>query len=365
MEIPFALKTSLPLKTQHAVERWLAAPPNSRYVFGCTKITNAILKSYEVAGVVDDFTHDRHYGSYPVVRSDQLQSNSPVLSAVIGKPASVKRVCDQRRLDHVDFFAFQKHCGNPDIRLRFWADCPADITNHAKDYLRLWKSLADEESKKVLSAVLSLRLSGDLSVMDGFTERQNEQYFEPFLGLSTDGEVFLDVGGFNGATSIEFTKHCPGYEAVHIFEPDPLNIALIKELTKSTKKIKVHPFALGPEPLTLKMTCDHSRSHISDTGEHDVFQVRLDDLNISSGSFLKMDIEGAELGAIDGAKEFIRQKQPRLAIAAYHKVDDLWRIPAAISPLMDADIYLRHYTEGLDETVMFFIPRSRKSACAS
>ena len=92
-----------------------------------------------------------------------------------------------------------------------------------------------------------------------------------------------------------------------------------------------------------------------------MIQARLDDLDIRHGSFLKMDIEGAELGAIAGSADFIRRHQPRLAIAAYHKVDDLWRIPAAIAPLMEADIYLRHYTEGLDETVMFFVPRTRTS----
>jgi FkbM family methyltransferase len=358
MYLPFTLRTSLPKNSQHAVERWLATPSTSRYVFGRTQIARKILQHYSAAGVVDDFTQELDFDGHPIVRSTELRRKSPVLSAVIGKPATVKRVCEQQGLDHVDFFAFQKHCDRPEMSLRFWHESPVDIVKHVDAYSSLWSSLADDESREVLTSVLSLRLSGDLSVMEGFTERQHEQYFENFLNLKSDGEVFLDVGGYDGATSIEFARLCPAYEAIHVFEPDPMNIAILDTLTKSMPRMKIHPIALGRESAALRLTSNLSRSQVSTNGEHSVKQVRLDDLELGHGSLLKMDIEGAELGAIEGAKEFIRQHQPRLAIAAYHKVDDLWRIPAAIAPLMDAEIYLRHYTEGLDETVLFFIPRS-------
>ena len=357
MHFPFTIRTSLPQNSQHAVERWLATPLTSRYVFGRTEIARKILKYYPAAGVVDDFTQELDFDGYPIVRSSAIPCKSPVLSAVIGKPATVKRVCEQQGLDHIDFFAFQKYCDKPEISLRFWHESPGDIVEHTDAYSSLWSSLVDDESRKVLTSVLSLRLSGDLSAMDGFTERQHEQYFESFLNLKSDGEVFLDVGGYDGATSIEFAIRCPGYGAIHVFEPDPMNIAILNTLSKSMPRMKIHPIALGKESATLRLTSNLSRSQVSTDGEHSVKQLRLDDLELGHGSLLKMDIEGAELDAIEGAKEFIRQQQPRLAIAAYHKVDDLWRIPAAIAPLMDAEIYLRHYTEGLDETVMFFIPR--------
>jgi FkbM family methyltransferase len=357
MHLPFTIKTNLPQVSQNAVERWLATPSTSRYVFGRTLIARKILKYYPVAGVVDDFTQELDFDGFPIVRSSELRCKSPVLSAVIGKPATIKRVCEQQGLDHVDFFAFQKHCDQSDMSLRFWHESPRDIEENAQAYTNLWSSLADDKSREVLASVLSFRLSGDLSVMEGFTERQHEQYFESFLNLKSNGEVFLDVGGYDGATSIEFAKRCPGYDAIHIFEPDPSNFDILKTLAKSMPRMKIYPNALGKKSATLRLTSNQSRSQVSKHGEHSVKQVRLDDLQLGHGSLLKMDIEGAELGAIEGAKKFICQHQPRLAIAAYHKVDDLWRIPAAIAPLMNAKIYLRHYTEGLDETVMFFTPR--------
>jgi hypothetical protein len=42
----------------------------------------------------------------------------------------------------------------------------------------------------------------------------------------------------------------------------------------------------------------------------------------------------------------------------YHQASDLWRIPQEIFSIRDDyTIYLRHYTEGVTETVMFFMPK--------
>jgi hypothetical protein len=76
-----------------------------------------------------------------------------------------------------------------------------------------------------------------------------------------------------------------------------------------------------------------------------------------------MDIEGAEGIAIDGMKEHIKNDFPKMAISVYHKADDLWKIPNQIFSIRgkyDYEIYIRHYTEGTDETIMFFIPKFKK-----
>lgn len=53
----------------------------------------------------------------------------------------------------------------------------------------------------------------------------------------------------------------------------------------------------------------------------------------------------------------ILKDYPKLAICCYHKFDDLWKIPEQVLAMRDDySIYLRHYTNGLHETVMYFIP---------
>ncbi len=53
------------------------------------------------------------------------------------------------------------------------------------------------------------------------------------------------------------------------------------------------------------------------------------ELNLERVDFIKMDIEGAEVEAIEGARETIAKYHPRMAIAAYHQPDDPVSIPAA------------------------------------
>ena len=71
-----------------------------------------------------------------------------------------------------------------------------------------------------------------------------------------------------------------------------------------------------------------------------------------------MDIEGNEIAAINGAKKTILRNHPKLAICVYHKGDDFVSIPQAVFRIRkDYDVYLRHYTQGIFETVMFFVPK--------
>ena len=70
-----------------------------------------------------------------------------------------------------------------------------------------------------------------------------------------------------------------------------------------------------------------------------------------------MDIGGSELAAIAIASDTIRRYRPQLAIAAYHLLSDFWKIPEAVLSIYPKySLQLRHYTEGIFETVIYFIP---------
>lgn len=56
--------------------------------------------------------------------------------------------------------------------------------------------------------------------------------------------------------------------------------------------------------------------------------VKLDDMFRGKRvTFIKMDIEGAEIPALYGAQEIIGREHPKLVICVYHKTSDLWEIP--------------------------------------
>ena len=115
---------------------------------------------------------------------------------------------------------------------------------------------------------------------------------------------------------------------------------------------------MSDEAKTLSFTSDGSSSHLSEDGDIKIKVGPLDDIDTGPITFLKMDIEGAEKKAIIGAQNKIRNDKPKLAICVYHLADDFWLIPELVLSIQpEYNIYLRHYTEGLTETVMYFIPK--------
>lgn len=100
-----------------------------------------------------------------------------------------------------------------------------------------------------------------------------------------------------------------------------------------------------------------SSSCISNDGEQVVMVDSLDNvLGKKEVSFIKMDVEGAELEALQGAKNLIQRNAPKLAICVYHKLSDIYEIPQLLLEYNPNYIfYLRHYSFEEYETVLYAI----------
>lgn len=83
-------------------------------------------------------------------------------------------------------------------------------------------------------------------------------------------------------------------------------------------------------------------------------------------TLISMDIEGAELSVICGLKKCIQKNRPVLAICAYHKAEDIIRLPEIVNSIvMDYKIYFRKYAPSYNsqlrsgELVMYAVPVER------
>ena len=73
-------------------------------------------------------------------------------------------------------------------------------------------------------------------------------------------------------------------------------------------------------------------------------------------SFIKMDIEGAELPSLRGAVNTLQAFKPKLAISIYHSMNDFVEIPEFLNNLgLGYKFYLGHYTIHAEETVLYAI----------
>ena len=84
---------------------------------------------------------------------------------------------------------------------------------------------------------------------------------------------------------------------------------------------------------------------------------KLDNLDITPPTFIKVDIEGMEEKFILGGAKTLEKNRPKIAIAIYHNPFQLRNVIELIDKIMpNSKFYLRHYTEGFTETILYVIP---------
>ena len=343
-------------------KEFLASKSSNKYVFGINEYADCIASAIEITGFIDDFTPEISFLGKPIVKLQEVPKDALVVSSLLGRPFTAKKLLKDAGLKHIDFFSFYRYSGLQFKPVRFWSNFNEEFEANRERYNWVYEQLADEISMALYKNILNFRLTSKLGYISDFRENQRNQYFEPFLGLENDGEVFVDVGGFDGFTTEEFIRRCPDYEAAYVFEPQIDNMITAKERLSSYANIKFFQKGLSNEVGVVRFSAGGSVSNICDEGEVEILVDILDNLVDNRITFLKMDIEGAESLAIDGAKMIIEKYHPRLALCVYHKQNDLWKIPEQVFNIRDDyEIYLRHYTEGVVETVMFFMPKVKET----
>lgn len=328
-----------------------------RYVLGRNDYAKSISSLLELEGFIDDFATESEYLGKPIVKIGDVPKDGLVISTSTIRPLSASRRLTEHALEFLDYFSFRRYSGLKLVEVNFEDKFKEDFEAHGHNYAKVYERLSDEESKAIFAKIINFRLSQDITYLEGFKDLEDRQYFEGFLRLESTGETFVDVGSFNGYTSECFIRLCPGYKSIHVFEPETANMAAVKKRLSGYPHIHYYPCGLSNVPQTLRFEASGSASRISERGDREIRVERLDAVLMEPFTYLKMDVEGAELSAIEGARESIIKNHPRLAISVYHRFDDFWRIPEKVlSCRDDYRIFLRHYTEGVTETVMFFIP---------
>lgn len=174
--------------------------------------------------------------------------------------------------------------------------------------------------------------------------------------MSGGGGTFVDGGGFTGDTLEQAIALKIPFSSYHFFEPDVGNYQKAKASFGDDMRVHFYNKGLWSKEETL---CFDERgsgtSEVSQDGGERIAVTALDSLHLTP-DFIKMDIEGAEMEALLGAEQTIRQHKPTLAICVYHKLEDIFTIPHFILQCNPSYIlYLRHYTDSLMETVCYAI----------
>ena len=218
---------------------------------------------------------------------------------------------------------------------------------HLDDLQEVYESLIDEESKKTFCGYWLGKIANRL----GEFVYSNAAHYLINGFIPKSGAVAIDCGVFDGGTATVFAEM--GYQ-VYGFEIDRINYERSRKVA-AEKNFVVEHLGLGSYKhdghYDLK---GGSGNKLTAGGSQTVPVTTLDayarEKNLPSVDFIKMDVEGAELDILKGAKTSIARYKPILALSAYHKLDDFWTLMKFIKSIrLDYEFALRHSFETPEE----------------
>ncbi len=191
------------------------------------------------------------------------------------------------------------------------------------------------------------------------------QYFYSRDGVDISpaaGDSVIDGGACTGDTAAVFSNAVGAAGRVYCFDPVADHLAILEHNTKQFgyDNVTVMPYGLSDENIFAKPIVLDCYAPGFSSGSNRVPLRSIDFLvqhnEIERISFIKLDVEGAEMAALRGARTSIQRFKPKLAISLYHKPNDLFEIIRHIKrefPFYTC--YIGHYTIHTEETVLYCV----------
>lgn len=238
------------------------------------------------------------------------------------------------------------------------------------DIKKVYSLFHDDRSKKIYVNGLCNRIApafSELTWEELFCDE--EQYFYQEYFKFHSNETFVDCGSYTGDTILKFCDIVKKYKEIWGFELDKDNFdQMVSNLKNIDGSIHLHNCGVWNENCVLDYghgsSTNEPSSGISlyktEPSANNLIQQaqvkRLDDvLKSRNVTYIKMDVEGAEMNALLGAEHIIRTQRPRLSVCVYHKVSDFWQIPLLLNKFNhEYKFVLRHYSKtSCEETVLY------------
>ncbi len=309
---------------------------------GCLKVLK-IFADYGIkcSGIFasDEFVRDKIFEGFKIMRLSEVEAQNPQFTAVLAFGAGYPEL-----IEKIDNLSRRHRLIVPDMPV-------IGDGLFTKEYLfenfakteKVYNLLADGASRACFKAVLEFKITGDIEALKR-CETEAAEAFENILKPS-ETEVYADLGAYTGDTVAEFLKHTNGrYGKIYAIEPNPRNFRKLTENTQNLQNIAlIHAFASEKCGKTTVLKGGGRMIRRSDVGvEIDV--VTLDSvLQGERCNYIKYDVEGEELQALNGSKQTIAAFKPKLNVALYHRVGDIFELPLKVLELNpNYKIYMRH-----------------------
>ena len=351
------------LKDENFTEKMIAEIKNLKLpvvIFGAGIYAKRIVDmlvahDVDISGCMVDseyFKPNQTYLGFPIYSPEQISDKCGQYIFVRGIAISPKNDFAEkiRRIMNNDNVAVYE----------FLADKSEAITY---DYIlenqdKFWETynlLADDLSRKTMEVFFKTHITENTVYIKNLLDETgvSKEYFNEFTRDRAVNGVYVDCGAYIGDSVEDFVDFVDGkYKKVFAIEPDTKNFLKLEKLVRDKDYKNVELFNCGVwdkrDSLTFESTGSLG-SVISESGDITIEVDSIDNIvGTESVDFIKMDVEGVELKALQGAEKTMSRSKPVLALSAYHKKDDLIAIPPFVKSIYkNCKFYLRKH-ERLD-----------------
>jgi len=346
--------------------------PNEVFIYGTGNVAGDVLNALTVRGIpvsgfLDHHTdktsfHERKI-SKPEAIPAKKRHEASVIIGIHNRAANISAIIknlDELGYQHIVTLIELYDTFHDLLGDRYWLTRRSYYSSHFAEIESASSLWADDASRSLYSTLLRFRLSGKYTLLN--QPNFENQYFPPDIPKWKQPIRFVDCGAFDGDTLRSFAEANIPIEALAAFEPDQNNF---QKLAKYVQKEEIPNSFLWPcgvysSSLQLKFSSGQGEaSVISEEGTFIIQCIALDEaIPNFKPTLIKMDIEGAEIEALNGAQHIIQKYRPGLAISVYHFPAHIWEIPLLIKKMMpDAYRYfLRAHGFNDFDIVLYAIP---------
>ncbi len=227
-------------------------------------------------------------------------------------------------------------------------------SEHKSELQTVYKLLADEQSRKVFEGVIRYKLSGDLKYLRE-VETPSEEKFD-LLNIGVE-ETYVDLGAYDGDTIVEFLNETSmQFKKIYAMEPDNRNYRKMKRRLYMIGSALLECYNVGAwnEDTSVIFSLRNGRgSHVVPEEGKSLNHARFREVKMMKtdtmlrgepATYIKIDVEGAEENALNGAAGTISAFKPKLNVALYHRNEDMFKLPLLVQKLNKKyKFFMRHH----------------------
>lgn len=316
------------------------------YVYGMGDGCLKLMKQFERFGInisgifaSDEFVRGHSFLGYKVQKMSEVEAENDDFVIALAFAAGYKEL-----IDKIDSIALSHELIMPDTAVYGGEPFLKETLSQNFDKASyVYESLYDEKSKEVFKSVLKYKITGDISFLKACESEPDEAYLN--ILKPSGKEIYVDLGAYTGDTVKEYLSFANGYEKIYAVEPNGRNFRKLSEYLSAFDNAEAINAAAWESNGELYFTKGGGRQAKVEQKGVLTPAVSVDSL-LKSGraDYIKYDVEGEEKSALKGSEQTIRKYSPKLCVAVYHKLLDMFDLPLEILRLNpDYKLYMRHF----------------------